>query len=603
TYKILYNDAVAMTGGQPVDGPVSVQAIAAICRAEGVSRIALVSDDIAKFARGDLPAGTTFHDRTQMDAVQRALREIPGVTVLIYEQTCATEKRRRRKRGTMADPLKFAVINPAVCEGCGDCSVASNCLSVEPIETDLGPKRRINLSTCNKDFSCVDGFCPSFVTVEGAERRKPAPQARPDLEAALATLPLPALPEAETWDLLVTGVGGTGVVTVGQIAAMAAHLEGRGVSILDFTGFAQKFGPVLSYLRLARSPEMLTQVRIDAASADAMIGCDIVVSSSPKASTCLNPSTRAVVNLAEMPTGDIVLNRDASLNVPARLTALAGCVGELGALNAGRVAEELLGDGVFANMLMLGFAWQKGLVPLGLPSLERAIALNGVAVPANARAFALGRLAAVDPSLFRAPEAAPESLADLIDRRAAALVDYQNAAYAARFRAALAPVLHDAEMARGAANGLFKLMAYKDEYEVARLHRDPAFAERIAADFGPDARLSYHLAPPLLPGTDGRGRPRKRRFPGWAMRPVFAVLVRLKGLRGTPLDLFGYTEERRSERALIGWYEEVIRFSAGTDRDTALRCLALAQGIRGYGPVKARSVERAKAEMATLRAT
>ncbi|MCC0078557.1 MAG: indolepyruvate ferredoxin oxidoreductase family protein [Rhodobacter sp.] len=598
TYKILYNDAVAMTGGQPVDGPVSVPAIAATCRAEGVERIALVSDAIGKFRRADFPPGTTFHDRGEMDAVQRALRAVPGVTVLIYEQTCATEKRRRRKRGTLPPAARVPVINPAVCEGCGDCSVASNCLSVEPVTTDLGPKRRINLSTCNSDLSCLDGFCPSFVTVEGAARIKPAPEARPDLDAALATLPLPDLPRAPVWDLLVTGVGGTGVVTVGQIAAMAAHLEGRGVSVLDFTGFAQKFGPVLSYLRIAAQPADLTQVRIDAASADALIGCDIVVSTAPKASTCLSPATRAVVNLAEMPTGDIVLNRDASLQVPRRLRALAGAVGSLGALDAGRVAEEVLGDTVFANMLMLGFAWQSGLVPVGLTALERAITLNAVAVAANLRAFALGRLAAVNPAAFAEPPAPVETATALIDRRAAMLQDYQNAAYAQRFRAALAPVQSDEDLARAAADSLFKLMASKDEYEVARLHRDPAFAARIARDFGPGARLTYHLAPPLLPGRDGRGRPRKRRFPGWAMRPAFALLARMKGLRGTVLDPFGHTAERRMERALVPWFETLIseaaECAANGQRDTALAVLRAPMGIRGYGPVKAAAVARVK---------
>ncbi|MCA2010887.1 indolepyruvate ferredoxin oxidoreductase family protein [Cereibacter sphaeroides] len=601
TYKILYNDAVAMTGGQPVDGPVSVQAIAATCRAEGVSRIALVSDNIGKFQKSDLPAGTTFHDRSALDAVQRELLEIEGVTVLIYEQTCATEKRRRRKRGTLEDPKKFAIINPAVCEGCGDCSAASNCLSVEPIETDLGPKRRINLSTCNKDFSCMEGFCPSFVTVEGVERKKPEAQARPDLDAALTTLPLPVLPEGDSWDLLVTGVGGTGVVTVGQITAMAAHLEGRGVSVLDFTGFAQKFGPVLSYLRLSRRPETLTQVRIDQASADALIGCDIVVSSSPKASACLNGQTKAVVNLAEMPTGDIVLNRDASLRVPARIKALDAAVGDLGALNAGKVAEELLGDSVFANMMMLGFAWQKGLVPVGLEAIEKAITLNGVAIKANGRAFALGRLAAVDPAKFapKAPE--PVSLEALIDRRAAALTAYQNAAYATRFRAALAPVMGNEDLARAAANSLFKLMAYKDEYEVARLHRDPAFAQQIARDFGEGAKLTYNLAPPMLPGKDRRGRPLKRRFPGWAMGPGFALLAGMKGLRGTALDPFGKTEERRMERGLIAWFEALIpQAAAMADPVKAETLMKAPMGMRGYGPVKEAAVAKVKAEVEAL---
>ncbi|MCC0074304.1 MAG: indolepyruvate ferredoxin oxidoreductase family protein [Rhodobacter sp.] len=604
TYKILYNDAVAMTGGQPVDGPVSVQAIAAVCRAEGVQHIALVSDAIDKFRRADFPAGTRFHDRAEMDAVQRDLRGVEGVSVLIYEQTCATEKRRRRKRGTLPPAPRVPIINPAVCEGCGDCSVASNCLSVEPVETDLGPKRRINLSTCNSDLSCLDGFCPSFVTVAGAARRKPAPDARPDLDAALASLPLPDLPARSVWDLLVTGVGGTGVVTVGQIAAMAAHLEGRGVSVLDFTGFAQKFGPVLSYLRIAARPADLTQVRIDAASADALIGCDIVVSSSPKASACLSPATRAVVNLAEMPTGDIVLDRDASLRVPDRVAALSGAVGQLGTLDAGRLAEGLLGDTVFANMMMLGFAWQSGLVPVGLDALHRAIDLNAVAVAANRRAFALGRLAAADPAVFAEKPAPVESADALVERRAAALTAYQNAALATRFRNALTPVLGDADLTRAAANSLFKLMAYKDEYEVARLHRDPAFAARIARDFGPDARLTYHLAPPLLPGRDGRGRPRKRRFPGWAMGPAFALLSRMKGLRGTVLDPFGHTAERRMERDLIPWFEGVIGQAAtlarSDRRNDALRVLQAPMGMRGFGPVKRAAVERVQVEVAAL---
>jgi indolepyruvate ferredoxin oxidoreductase len=608
TYKILYNDAVAMTGGQPVDGPVSVQAIATICRAEGVERIALVSDDIEKFARSDFPKGTSFHDRAELDAVQRALRDVPGVSVLIYEQACATEKRRRRKRGTLPDPQRFVMINEAVCEGCGDCSQESNCLSVEPVETEFGPKRRINQSTCNKDFSCLNGFCPSFVTVEGAPRLKAKPKADAAIEAALAALPMPDLPSLERpFDLLVTGVGGTGVVTVGALVSMAAHLEGRGASVLDFTGFAQKFGPVLSFLRLGPTPHALQQVRIDTGAADALIGCDIVVSTSPKASACLRQGTRAVVNLTEMPTGDIVLNRDASLKVPERLKALEGAVGApVGAIDAGRLAERLLGDTVFANMVMLGFAWQSGLVPVSLEALEQAIALNGVAPEANRRALAFGRLAAVNPALLAEPAPPALSLAELIERRAQILSDYQDPGYAQRYRQVLAPVLAlgDEELSRAAAQSLFKLMAIKDEYEVARLHRDPAFARRIAETFGPDVRMAYHMAPPLWPGgRDHRGRPRKRRFAGWLMRPAFATLARLKGLRGTWADPFGYHPERRMERALLSWFEEILaRAPTEAPADLALwrRIVAAPMDIRGYGPVKDAAAAEVRARVETL---
>ena len=403
TFKILYNDAVAMTGGQPVDGPVSVQAIAHSSRAEGVERIALVSDTPEKFQPGELPAGTTIHHRRELDSVQRELREVKGVSVLIYEQTCATEKRRRRKRGQMEDPKKFVVINDLVCEGCGDCSVESNCLSVEPLETEFGTKRKINQSSCNKDFSCVNGFCPSFVTIEGATRKKRSGM-EIDLTRLAADLPDPDLPALDRpFDLMITGVGGTGVVTVGALITMAAHLEGRGSSVLDFTGFAQKFGPVLSYVRLASSPDDIHQVRIDRGAADALIGCDIVVSSSPKASASYRPGMRAVVNLAEMPTGDIVRKRDASLRVDRRLAAIEGVTGKdaLAAMDANRLSEKLMGDTVFANVMMLGFAWQKGLVPVSLNALTQAIVLNGVAIEKNHRAFLIGRLAAEKPDALK----------------------------------------------------------------------------------------------------------------------------------------------------------------------------------------------------------
>ncbi|CAN0653931.1 indolepyruvate ferredoxin oxidoreductase [Nitratireductor aquimarinus] len=614
TFKILYNDAVAMTGGQPVDGPVSVQAIAHASRAEGVERIALVSDHPDKFQPGELPAATTIHHRRELDAVQRELREVKGVSILIYEQTCATEKRRRRKRGQMEDPKKFVVINDLVCEGCGDCSVESNCLSVEPLETEFGTKRKINQSSCNKDFSCVNGFCPSFVTVEGATRKKRSGMEF-DLTRLAGDLPDPE-PAAldRPFDLMITGVGGTGVVTVGALITMAAHLEGKGSSVLDFTGFAQKFGPVLSYVRLASAPDAIHQVRIDRGAADALIGCDIVVSSSPKASASYRPGMRAVVNLAEMPTGDIVRKRDASLHVDQRLAAIEGVTGKdaLAAMDANRLSEKLMGDTVFANVMMLGFAWQKGLVPVSLNALTQAIVLNGVAIEKNHRAFLIGRLAAEKPDALKGlldpkPQA-DGTLDEIVTRREAFLTDYQNAAYAARYRrlvdrvrAAEAPFGSDA-VSRAVARSLFKLMAYKDEYEVARLHTQTGFSARIAEEFEGDYRIVHHLAPPFLAsGTDARGRPLKREFGPWVRLP-FRMLARMKRLRGTAFDPFGRTAERRMERELIGWYEaHVEKALAQLDTGNAAtlaETLALPMQIRGYGPVKEEAAKRIRTEMA-----
>ena len=612
TYKILYNDAVAMTGGQPVDGPLSVATIAHNLRAEGVERLALVSDDPGKFAPGDFPRGVTIHDRRELDAVQRELRMVRGVSALIYEQACATEKRRRRKRGALEDPKRFAVINDLVCEGCGDCSVESNCLSVEPKETPLGRKRQINLSSCNKDFSCLNGFCPSFVTVEGATRRK-APASGGHAEEA-KRLPLPALPALDRpYDCLVTGVGGTGVITIGAVVAMAAHLEGKGASVLDFTGFAQKFGPVMSYIRLAARPDDLNQVRIEQGSADALIGCDLVVSSSPKASGLYRPGTKAVVNTAEMPTGDVVRSRDADLSGPARLAAIANVVGaeSFSSLDANALAETRLGDAVFANMILLGFAWQKGLAPISLAALERAIALNGVEVERNLEAFAAGRLAAAASGVAEPARQAPaETLADIVERRAAFLADYQDAAWAARYRTAVervraAEAPHDSQaLAEAVARSLFKLMAYKDEYEVARLHMESGFLDDLRRRFEGDFTVNYHLAPPFLAsGRDARGRPFKRRFGSWIQAPM-RVLARLKRLRGTPFDIFGYSAERRMERGLIAWYDALIETMIRrlpTEPPQAL--LALAQApmeIRGFGPVKAEAVVKVKAAVERL---
>jgi len=509
TYKILYNDAVAMTGGQPVDGPISIHAIAHTVRSEGVDRIALVSDEPELFDASEFPKGMTISHRRDMDAVQRELRDIPGVTILIYAQTCATEKRRRRKRGTLEDPKKFVVINDLVCEGCGDCSVESNCLSVIPKETPFGRKRQIDQNTCNKDYSCVNGFCPSFVTVEGdIARRKVADSARPVIASPDGTLPEPELPSINScFDLLVTGVGGTGVVTVGALITMAAHLEGKGSSVLDL-----KFGPVLSYIRIADNPVNINQVRIEPARADALIGCDLVVSSSPKASTAYRKNhTRAVINTAEMLTADFVQHRDANLRVNDRVSAIRDTVGSenLSTLNANKIANDLLGDTIYANVLLLGFAWQSGLVPVSLAALMRAIELNAVAVENNKAAFTLGRMAAVDPGQIERAlvkdDTDDETLDAVIARRRDFLAAYQNEDLALRYEA-LVEKARASEMAAGGqgtltdaiARSYFKLLSYKDEYEVARLHTDKKFFDSLRAEFGSKAKFRFHLAP--LPG-------------------------------------------------------------------------------------------------------
>jgi indolepyruvate ferredoxin oxidoreductase len=619
TYKILFNDAVAMTGGQPVDGPISVHGIAHEVRANGVRRIALVSDDPEKFHARDFPMGVTIHPRAALDAVQRELREITGVTVLIYEQECATEKRRKRKRGLLPDPPRFAYINDLVCEGCGDCSVESNCLSVEPKETPFGRKRQINLSSCNKDFSCLNGFCPSFVTVEGATRRKQQGSGM-DVPARAHVLAEPKrIDLAKPFNLLVTGVGGTGVITVGALIAMAAHLEGRGASVLDFTGFAQKFGPVLSFIRLAATPGDINQVRIDRGAADALIGCDIVVSSSAKAAATYRQGMAAVINTAEMPTGDIVRHPDASLAAPLRLNSIERVIGSanLASLDANRLSEALFGDTVFANVIMLGAACQRGLVPVSLEALMRAIELNGVAIEQNQRAFACGRLAVADQGfaaslLGSAPP--EETLDEILERRADFLTDYQSAEYAQRYRQFVTGI-RVGEQARlpqsqrftiAVARALFKLMAYKDEYEVARLHSGCGFAEQLRREFEGDFKIRYHLAPPVLAASrDARGRPLKRAF-GPSIEPVFRALARLKVLRGTRLDIFGYTRERRMERGLIAWYQALVtellpRLQADTV-DRLVEIAALPMEVRGYGPVKQAAVEKVQARVVSLRA-
>jgi indolepyruvate ferredoxin oxidoreductase len=622
TYKILFNDAVAMTGGQPVDGPLDVKAIAHSMRAEGVERIAVVSDEPENFETTDFPRGTTIHHRRDLDTVQRELRDIPGVTILIYAQACATEKRRKRKRGTLEDPNRFVVINDLVCEGCGDCSVESNCLSVIPKETPFGRKRQIDQNNCNKDFSCINGFCPSFVTIEGGKKQKRQAVAETVFpQAELDQLDAPQIPDLENgYDLLVTGVGGTGVITVGALITMAAHIEGKGASVLDFTGFAQKFGPVLSYIRIASEPSRLNQVRIDKAQADALIGCDLVVSSSAKASSTYRPgSTRAVLNTTEMATADFVRYRDASLQADERVESIGRVVGaqNLSTVAANQIAEALLGNTIYANVLMLGYAWQKGLVPLSVEAIIRAIDLNGVEVDRNREAFGWGRIAAGNPDAIKAYIDAPEALAvqdetldQVIQRRAEFLIGYQNHALAEKYhqlvnrvRATeeqLAPA-GESRLANAVARAYFKLLAYKDEYEVARLHTTTGFLDNIRREYGKDARVNFHLAPPIFQtSVDARGRPRKRQFGPW-MILVFRVLAKLRGLRGTPFDILGLSEERKLERALIGEFEQLVEQILSTLRadnlSEASEIVSLIMDIRGYGPVKEAAAEKIRRDI------
>ncbi|WP_157271019.1 indolepyruvate ferredoxin oxidoreductase family protein [Azohydromonas aeria] len=627
TYKILFNDAVAMTGGQPVDAPVSVDGIARQVEAEGVKRVVVVSDDIGKYGRirHRFPAGTTFHDRAALDAVQRELRAVPGVTVLIYEQTCAAEKRRRRKRGLAPEAARRLFINEAVCEGCGDCGVQSNCVAVLPHETALGRKRRIDQAACNKDFSCANGFCPSFVSVSGGKPRRKVGSLT-DLGAFVRkvdALPTPA-PHAWTgpYDLLVTGMGGTGVVTVGALVAMAAHLEGKSASVLDFMGFAQKGGAVLSHVRLADRPSRLNQVRIDTQQADAVLACELVVGASPEAlQTVRRGRTRILANVHEVPVAEHLRNPDASLRAPQLLQKLHFAAGpeRVETLDAQALCEQFMGDAVAANILALGYAWQRGLVPVGLEALRRAVELNGVAVEANLLAFSLGRLAAGDPRALRALGAAEmeaavgdEPLEALRARGTELLTAYQDAAYARRWAALVdAAAARERELnidatlpfSRAVARSLLKLMAYKDEYEVARLFGDGSFERELQRQFEGDLKVSFHMAPPFLArGKDGQP-PRKWTCGPWLL-PVLRVLSRGKALRGTALDPFGATAERRLERALVQAFEARVRellplLDAGT-LQLATEIALVPLGMRGYGHVKAASVAAARAREAEL---
>ncbi len=617
TYKILFNDAVAMTGGQAIDKHLSVPAIIAQVRAEGVKTVAVLGEDTPRQARErygyhvQLPKGVTLHHRDDLDSVQKRLREVEGVSVLIFDQTCAAEKRRRRKRGEMADPPVRVFINDLVCEGCGDCSDQSNCISVEPLDTEFGQKRTINQSSCNKDLSCIKGFCPSFVTVHGGQlRKKPFPISASEEQERLSQLPDPASREIghHTYNILVAGIGGTGVVTISSLLSMAAHLEGRGVTALDFTGLAQKNGAVVSHLKIGRSPKDMHAVRVGKAETDLLIGCDMVVAGSADVlARTASIRTRSIVNTHVSPTAGFVMDTKSALPDQRTIDAIAHAVGttHVEAFDANRIATDLFGDAIATNLLMLGYTYQKGLIPISAGAIERAIELNGVAVGQNLKTFRWGRLLANDAQLLkRLLEASSgalvvdQSLDDMIRRRADFLVGYQNEAYANRYRSLVKKVRrqedtlspHSGALSAAVARFYFKLLAYKDEYEVARLHTETGFEDRIKNQMEGDYTIAYHMAPPLLGRKDANGRPRKTRFPQRVLAPALRGLGKLKSLRGTWADIFGYTAERRAERQLITEYEDVIshilpRLTA-ENYETAIALAAFPDDIRGYGPIK-----------------
>ena len=627
TYKILYNDAVAMTGGQPVDGTLSVPQITRQLAEEGVKKIVVVTDQPDKYGRSEFAPGVPVRHRDELDKVQHELRDYRGVSALVYDQTCAAEKRRRRKRGAYPDPARRVFINEAVCEGCGDCSRASLCMSVAPVQTEFGPKRAIDQSSCNKDYSCLEGFCPSLVSIEGGRVRKGKAV---EVDAAgLGLLPRPDLPSLrDPYGIVVTGIGGTGVVTIGALLGVAAHLEGKGVTVLDMAGLAQKGGAVWSHVRIAERQERLHAARIAAGEANALIGADLVVSANDETIAKMRSGfTRAVVNSAHSVTSDEVrrfaaqaqsgdLARYPDLRFPSAEMQQRIIDSAVNAefLDATRFATGLMGDSIFTNVFLLGFAWQKGLVPLAEDSILQAIELNGTAAQASRAAFLWGRRAAVDAgqviALIGKPEGArPElsrNIEEAIARRAAYLTSYQDPRYARRYTDMLARVEQAERRLPGqsrrlraaVASSYFRLLAYKDEYEVARLYSDPAFLDQIRASFEGDYRIRFHLAPPLLARRDpDTGVPVKRSFGPWTMK-AFRLMAAMRGLRGTPFDLFGYSRERRMERQLIADYEDqleaLLEKLAPWNLELAVQVASIPEQIRGFGPVKEHYLRAAK---------
>lgn len=624
TYKILYNDAVAMTGGQPHEGGLKVDEIARQVRAEGVERIAVVTDDVEKYAGvARFPDNATVHGRDQLEAVQLELRDVKGVSVLIFDQTCAAEKRRRRKRGTFPDPDKRIIINELVCEGCGDCGAASNCVSLQPVETEFGRKRKIDQTSCNKDFSCVNGFCPSFITVHGAKLKKA------EGIKALAN-PLDGVPEPVEFDLkdgwasVINGVGGTGIVTIASILGMAAHLEGKGCGMIDMAGLAQKGGAVFSHMRIAKTPADISAIRVSAGKADLILGCDLVVSGAKTVLAAARENhTLFVANTAEIMPGEFTRSPDFSLPVERLKRAIKKAAGERQAhfFDATATTLALFGNTVAANMFMLGYAFQYGGVPLSSAAIEKAIVLNGEAVKMNVDAFQWGRKAAHDPELVRdivtsakAPVVTKATgLEEIIAARFEFLTAYQNTAYGRLFverleglKKAEANILPGSTtVTEAAAKSLFKLMAIKDEYEVARLYTNGAFKAQLANTFASFDRLEFHLAPPAFSSKNAKGQLIKQNFGPWVLK-AFGLLSRFKVLRNTAFDVFGYSAERKMERGLIEAFVKDLDFAAqnlntenGADMEALL---ALPMEMRGYGHVKHTNVEATKIKHAALKA-
>jgi indolepyruvate ferredoxin oxidoreductase len=629
TYKILYNDATAMTGGQHVDGDLSPQQITFQLHAEGIREIYLVSENPHSYPASMIAPGVKLAHRDELDAVMRKCREIKGASAIVFVQTCAAEKRRRRKRGTMEDPARRLLINPAVCEGCGDCSVQSNCISVEPLETEFGRKRSINQSSCNKDYSCLKGFCPSFVTIDGGSLRRRAPAGLGDNGSdELGDLPEPASKPSldRPYNVAVGGVGGTGVLTIGALLGMAAHIEGKASMILDMSGLAQKGGAVLSHVRLSEHTADVTCSRIVTGTADLVIAADEVVAASKETMTlCEAGRTVGIINSHIIPTADFVLNRDFNFQTGKVSHVLQTALRKDSAfVDFTRPAETLLGDAIATNMMMMGYAYQEGLLPLTAEAIEQAIEVNGVAIKMNTQAFRLGRLAAADPSRIAAmmkghdEDDAPKSLDamsldEIIAHRSAHLVAYQNKRLAGRYGALVTEVRNAAldrrlgeALPRAVAINYAKLLAYKDEYEVARLFSDGHFEQQLRDQFDGDFKISFNLAPPIFGGAkDALGRPKKRAFGAW-MLPVFRTLAKMRSLRGTMFDIFGYSADRRLERDLIAGYEKdvatVLGLLSEATHDTAVELLSLPDRIRGYGSVKEKAVKDAQARYAQLAA-
>jgi indolepyruvate ferredoxin oxidoreductase len=589
TYKILYNDAVAMTGGQNHDGGLPAAQIVAELKAMGVANLAVVYDDKEDVDFDAFPKGIEIHERAALQAVQEKFAKVQGVSAIVYIQTCAAEKRRRRKRGTFPDPDKRMFINTDVCEGCGDCGVQSNCVSLVPKETELGRKRAIDQSSCNKDFSCVNGFCPSFVSLEGAVVRKEA-----TTELTLPDLPMPELPVIDgTWNVVITGVGGTGVVTIGAVMAQAAHIDGKGAGMMEMAGLAQKGGAVHIHCRLANDPHDISAIRVATGECDVLIGGDLVVSAGAKTLGLTQTGrTGAVVNSHEIITGDFT--RDTEFRLPTQRMTLAleaRLRDDVSLFDASDLAKALLGDSIFSNMMIFGAAWQRGFVPLSQDAIVQAITLNGTAVDRNLRAFEIGRWAVLfpkDAAAILAPRVVslPTSMAEKIDYRAAQLIGYQGKRLAKRYRKFLDGISDDA-VRMAVVSGYHKLLSYKDEYEVARLLLDTRSKAR--AEFDGDFKMTFNLAPPFLSKMEPTGRPVKREFGAWLERPL-RLLAKLKVLRGTPFDVFGYTAERKMERALITQYETdmkaVLRVLNDQNRDAIVALAELPLQIRGFGPVK-----------------